>query len=215
MGTIKQGVLGGFSGKVGTVIGSHWKGINYMRGIPQHVHNPRTEGQVNQRTKFAVALHFLQPLNDFLRTGFKLYAKKQLPFNAAKAYTLANAITGTSPLDYAIDQSKVLVSRGRLPLPDYTEADTGPADFEVNFHWSNNSGLGSAQATDKALLVLFNFGKAEVLSITAGNPRSAERQQMFAPEQWQGDDVYAYIGFISEDGKQVSNSKYLGICEIP
>jgi hypothetical protein len=32
MRIIKQGVLGGFSGKVGTVIGSSWKGIAVMRG---------------------------------------------------------------------------------------------------------------------------------------------------------------------------------------
>jgi hypothetical protein len=53
MGTIKQGILGGFSGKVGTVIGASWKGINYMRSIPQHVKNPRTAGQVSQRSKKA------------------------------------------------------------------------------------------------------------------------------------------------------------------
>ena len=27
MGKIKQGILGGFSGKVGTVVGSYWNGI--------------------------------------------------------------------------------------------------------------------------------------------------------------------------------------------
>jgi hypothetical protein len=32
MGIIKQGVLRGFSVKVGTVIGSSWKGIAVMRG---------------------------------------------------------------------------------------------------------------------------------------------------------------------------------------
>jgi hypothetical protein len=32
MGIIKQAVPGGFSGKVGTVIGSSWKGIAVMRG---------------------------------------------------------------------------------------------------------------------------------------------------------------------------------------
>ena len=31
MGTINKGILGGFSGKVGTVIGGTWKGIDYMR----------------------------------------------------------------------------------------------------------------------------------------------------------------------------------------
>ena len=35
MGKIKQGILGGFQGKVGTVIGASWNGIAYMRGIAQ------------------------------------------------------------------------------------------------------------------------------------------------------------------------------------
>ena len=35
MGKIKQGILGGFSGKVGTVVGSYWNGIFYMKALPQ------------------------------------------------------------------------------------------------------------------------------------------------------------------------------------
>jgi hypothetical protein len=107
MGKIKQGILGGFSGKVGTVVGASWKGISYMRSIPQHVHNPRTEGQVNQRSKFSVALHFLQPLNDFIRTGYKLYAHRQSPFNSAMAYTLANATSqGQIPMIMPLTQAR-------------------------------------------------------------------------------------------------------------
>ena len=56
MGTIKQGILGGFSGKVGTVVGSSWKGISYMRGQAQSVKNPRTAKQMAQRDKFSLAL---------------------------------------------------------------------------------------------------------------------------------------------------------------
>ena len=37
MGTIKKGILGGFSGKVGTVIGAAWKGIDYMRSVSTSV----------------------------------------------------------------------------------------------------------------------------------------------------------------------------------
>ena len=77
MGTIKQGILGGFSGKVGTVIGGSWKGISYMRSQAQSVKNPRTDGQLSQRSKFALALDFLKPLTDIVRTGFKLYTNKQ------------------------------------------------------------------------------------------------------------------------------------------
>ena len=35
MGKIKQGILGGFRGKVGTVVGSYWNGIFYMKALPQ------------------------------------------------------------------------------------------------------------------------------------------------------------------------------------
>jgi hypothetical protein len=31
MATFEKGILGGFSGKVGTVIGGNWKGIDFMR----------------------------------------------------------------------------------------------------------------------------------------------------------------------------------------
>jgi hypothetical protein len=31
MAKISQGILGGFSGTVGTVVGGHWRGIDYMR----------------------------------------------------------------------------------------------------------------------------------------------------------------------------------------
>lgn len=51
MGIIKQGIMGGFSGNVGTVVGSSWKGISYMKSLPQSVKNPRSAGQVAQRTK--------------------------------------------------------------------------------------------------------------------------------------------------------------------
>ena len=92
MGTIKQGILGGFSGKVGTVIGGSWKGISYMRSQAQSIKNPRTDAQMSQRTKFALALSFLKPMTELLRTGFKLYAKKKTAFNAAMSFTLANGL---------------------------------------------------------------------------------------------------------------------------
>jgi hypothetical protein len=52
MGKIKQGILGGFKGKVGTVIGSSWNGIAYMRGLPQSQKDPKTAAQLSQRSYF-------------------------------------------------------------------------------------------------------------------------------------------------------------------
>ena len=211
MGTIKKGILGGFSGKVGTVVGSSWKGIAYMRSLPQKVRNPRTLAQRSQRTKFALTLNLLQPMTEFLRIGWKLYAHKKSPFNAAMSYTIANAVTGAYP-DYEINPNKVLVSRGALTT--VTNAMAGYNDYTVEFQWEDNSGRGSAKPTDKALIAVINLAKGEAVTDTAGAPRPDCVHSIAVPAEWYGDEVHTYMGFISEDGREVANSVYLGVVTI-
>src|SRR5574344_1743093 len=139
MGTIKQGILGGFSGKVGTVIGGSWKGISYMRSQAQNIKNPRTEAQMEQRSKFALTLSFLKPITSYLRVGYKTYANKQTEFNAAMSYICLNAITGTYPT-YALDFSLALVSRGNLTPAAHAAAIA--ASGKVTLLWNDNSGVG-------------------------------------------------------------------------
>ena len=64
MGKIKQGILGGFRGTVGTVVGSSWNGVAYMKGKPQSVKNPRSDAQVQQRTFFKEVQALVAQLSD-------------------------------------------------------------------------------------------------------------------------------------------------------
>ena len=64
MGKIKQGILGGFRGTVGTVVGSSWNGIAYMKGKPQSVRNPRTDAQLQQREFFKEVQALVAQLTD-------------------------------------------------------------------------------------------------------------------------------------------------------
>ena len=208
MGTIKKGILGGFSGKVGTVVGASWKGIAYMRSLPQKVRNPRTEPQRMQRSKFALTMNFLKPITGLLRTGWKMYAHRQSPINAAMSYAIANAITGTYP-NYAIDPGKILISRGGLS-PALNASATAVAGGTVTFAWSDNSGSSTAGQTDKALLAVVNPAKSEAVFDTAGATRSDTTMSVNLPADWVGETVDAYIGFISEDSKDIANSVYLG-----
>jgi hypothetical protein len=203
MGTIKKGILGGFSGKVGTVVGASWKGISYMRSLPQKVRNPRTEGQRRQRQKFTMVVELLKPLIPILRIGWKLFAKKQSAFNAVTSYLLANAITGDFP-NYQIDLSKLLISRGNLtPVADAT---VSPSPGSITVSWSDNSNVGNAQPTDKLLLAIVNPQKNESITVYDQTTRQAVSQTIQTPTMWSGDTVNAYIGFISEDGKEIANS---------
>ena len=207
MGTIKQGILGGFSGKVGTVVGGSWKGISYMRGRAQNVKNPRTEAQMEQRSKFALSLEFLKPITGYVRTGYKTFANKQTEFNAAMSYTCLNAITGTYP-NYALDFSLALVSRGSLmPAENATAtATTG----KVTLLWNDNSGVGDALATDLAMPLVFNKDKGEAVFNTAATTRADGTTDVNVPANWAGNKVEVYLGFVSADGKSVANSVYLG-----
>ena len=64
MGKIKQGILGGFRGTVGTVVGSSWNGIAYMKGKPQSVKNPKTDAQLQQRGFFRDLQQLVAQLSD-------------------------------------------------------------------------------------------------------------------------------------------------------
>lgn len=209
MGTIKQGILGGFSGKVGTVIGSSWKGISYMRGQAQHVKNPRSAGQVNQRTKFALVMGFLQPVVPYIRIGYKSQAAKQTEFNAAMSYTIKNAITGSYP-NYALDYTKIVVSKGGLTQVTGATATWDNNRNEVKIDWTDNSGVGNALATDKAMPFIYNKAKGETIYDTAGATRTTHTQSLTVPNDWEGDKVEVYLGMVSEDGKEVADSIYLG-----
>jgi hypothetical protein len=207
MGKINQGVYGGVSGKLGNLIGASWKGINYLRIKPAKVANPRTLGQRIQRAMFLVTLRFLQPLGDFLKIGFKNYASKMSPFNSAMSFNIQNAISGEYP-DFVIDYPGALVSRGNLTPAANPEAESTIAG-QVSFTWDDNSGDGDAEATDKALLVVYNPTKKNAVVSTQGAERSAGEQVVNVPANYSGGTVHTWIAFLSAAG-QVSNSVYAG-----
>ncbi len=210
MGKISQGVLGGFSGKVGNVIGGSWKGIDYMRVKPASVANPRTKGQVDQRSKFSIVLNFLQPMSEFLRVGFKLYARKMSQFNSAMSYNLNHAVTGAYP-NFSIDYQNVLVSHGQLNGAIGTAVtSTNPA--MVDFTWADNSGPGRSKAktTDKAMLLVYNASKGIAIYDLGTASRDTGAQSLEVPADFSGEDVETFMAFISEDGSQVSDSVYIG-----
>ena len=208
MGKIAQGILGGLSGKVGNIIGGSWKGIDYIRIKPSSVANPRTEGQVNQRNKFTIALEYLQATKDFIKIGYKSFATKKTEFNAAMSYVLNNAVGGIAP-NFTIDYSLALLSRGPLsgvlnPTTDLTTAG------QVSFDWDDNSAEGNANVTDKAMVLVYNPSKKESISILDGADRTVGSQMVTIPNTYAGDTVELFMAFVSADGTQVSNSVYLG-----
>ncbi len=60
MGTFEKGYLGGFSGKVGTAVGSTWKGLNVLRSRPPRKRKGQpSDLQLQSQAKFGLITNFL------------------------------------------------------------------------------------------------------------------------------------------------------------
>src|SRR5687768_8655950 len=110
MGKISKGILGGFSGTVGTVIGSRWKNIEYMRSRPGRKTSPPSIKQEIQRAKFALVTKFLNSMSGLFNISFHDSSGQMTGLNNALSYILKNAVSGIYP-DLRINYDQVLVAK--------------------------------------------------------------------------------------------------------
>lgn len=210
MGKLFIGILGGFSGSVGTVVGfTNKKGDDIIRAKSKRARTSNTEAQVNHRTKFALVTQFLQTLNFLLKIGFKSIAEPagMSAYNYAAKMALKDAIVGTAP-DFELDYSKVVISKGGLGHVKNTTAVSVGDD--VNIQWvMNDDGIGDA--TDKAVLLVYNVSNFE-LSYSIGTVTRADLAgKLPIPNGEVGDQLAVYLFFQSAtDPTLVSSSQYLG-----
>lgn len=209
MGKIIQGISGGFSGKVGAVVGCRRKSKYYMRSLSARVSNPRTPGQQQQRGKFAVAFGFLRVIKSFIRIGYREFAEDKSAFNAAMSYMLKKAIAGNGT-DIGIDFNRVLVSAGSL-MPVFEGSATASIG-QMTFRWKDNSGMGNAEAADIVMLLAYDKNKEAAVFCTEAGLRTDGHGELALPDDWQGDELAAYLSFRSADGSSVANSVCVGNC---
>ncbi len=207
MGKFNKGILGGFSGKVGTVVGGNWKGIDYMRSKGNNRNSNPSEAQLAQQIKFGMCINFLTSMTGLVSLTFNNYAIKKTGINSCLSYTLKHAVTGVYPT-FAISFADVLVSRGDLPNVLAPSITMGAAGM-INFAWTDNSGVGVAKPTDKAVLAAYCPDLKQCVYTTAGADRSALTDSLNLAA-FTGKEVQTYIGFISSDGYNVASSIYTG-----
>jgi len=166
MGKILSGILGGFSGKVGPVVGGKWKDIDYMRSyvIPA---NPNTAGQQTVRTRFAELVAYSRNLlSVLLQTYWDPFYSNMSGFNAfmSENYSLldgSNVITANN-----------IFSKGTLePLHGvsavYTTG-TGAAVFD-----NLGSIMGNGLGTDSVYLGIIHKTTKQVWVTPTGVSRTS------------------------------------------
>ena len=207
MGTILQGILGGFSGTVGTVIGGNWKGIDYMKGKSKKRSATSSPAQLQQQAKFSMMLKFLRGFRELLKTSFNEYAKGKTGTNIALSANLLNAVTGDYPA-FTINYPMVQLSHGNLITPKAPKATAGLAG-KVDFSWTNNAGKDADAATDNAVLVIYDPSTKKVVYKLDAAKRITGTDLLDVPE-FSGLVVETWMAFVSATGRSFSDSAYTG-----
>ncbi len=208
MGIIKQGILGGVSGGVGTVIGGSWKGIDYVRSRPSSVTNPNSDKQQSQRSKFSTVISFLKPLTGLVTVTFRNYAIGMSGFNVAMSYNIKNAITGTSP-DFTIDYTLALLSQGDLSKAFNPKVAVSGSNT-IAYTWVNNSDEGNANEDDQAILMAYFESNGQAVYQFTTVKRTAATANLSIPASYTGLVAKCWIAFQTADGLDFSNSIYVG-----
>lgn len=209
---MKNGILDEFSGTIGKVVGSNWKGVAYMRAKSNKRTNKQSEGQQEQRSKFAVVSKFTQSMSDLLTLGFKDQAVRMTGTNYATSQLLKTAIIGSSP-DFDLDYSKVAVSEGKLPKAKTPTAAAGDKAGIIQFTWVDNTGKKEAKATDQCILVAYcpELSETEFIIGAARNTGTGALDVA----DFAGKKVHTWISFMSVNGKLLSPSTYTGEVTVP
>ena len=200
MGKIKQGILGGFRGKVGTVIGTTWKGKDVMRGIPQSVKDANTPKQQAQRAFFAEVNALASQLsNAEVRTFFPKAVKGMTPRNLmVRQLAEANTVTDGAK---AFDAAK-LSTFGNAPgtydfgavtvTPVTSESHGGTVLDSLTVSWENTEG----EALDNygAFLVI-DSTKGTIHAINSTDKMNVSNTIAALPG-WEARDTFKVLPFV-------------------
>lgn len=205
MAILKQGILGGVKGKVGSVVGSSWKGIATLRSLPLSVTNPRTAAQVGNRNRFADVVMLattllsaiIKPLNDRFASGMSGYnlfvQRSRACFTSEGVFVPANLI----------------LSRGKLGATEIGGllADEDAVTIVVPFYSGLSNGYQSH--TDKVYAVCCDSSGAVLGFDAAGSLRDDGTVAINLSRALVEDEsVTCYLSFLRADGTMCADSTY-------
>jgi len=189
MGKAKDPIFGGFSGRMGNVVGCLRHGKYYLRTLPEKVNQPDTPKQMAQRLRFRLVLDYLTPFSGFLKIGFGGYATGKSAYNAAMSYNLKHALTGAYP-ELAVDPGKILLCHGLLP--QVAEQSLTAEAGKLVFRWQPTP---DSNPNDSVILLTFCPDLKVANWIMHPAKRGDGTVEIEIPAGWDDKPVRGYLSF--------------------
>jgi hypothetical protein len=202
MAILKNGIDGAFSGKIGTAVGTTWRGLKIIRSRPK----PPTqfsEKQLVNQMKMKVAQDFLRRMVEPIRIGFRDDTIVPTAYNIGLSYLKRHALTGEYP-NISVDFPAVKIAQGLLAMPDDIQIEAEGGQLMIT--WSAIT-EGNARHDDQLMIVLWNDTDKTSQYILQAY-RSAGQFNWQPGFEFAGS--HAWAAFIRQDRSMQGESVYLG-----
>ena len=188
MAIVQNPITGRTRKKFGTAVFSKHYENNTMRSKPIQVSNPRTEGQVMQRSKFAQTVDLIRQVLPVVNDAYSNTLKNMSPFNKIVSLNVKSIFAeGTNEIDYTkvqfCDNEGSSVKSVEMTCED---------DQVISFLWEPNT-TDQAELDAPVSIILVNCSKNKALNFANAALRSESAASITAPVEWVGDVVAAYF----------------------
>ncbi|NQX43255.1 hypothetical protein SAMN05421820_11616 [Pedobacter steynii] len=207
MAILSNSAFGHPNGKIGGMVYYMLKGQAVCRMIGEQG-KPSIKQLANYQA-MQVTMSLVKPMKEFIRNSFELEARGTVKnaHNLAVSYNKKQALQGEYP-NISVDYSKVVLSYGTLPgARDFSMSKT---ETELTLNWNPESYTGGHDGDDILMILLYYPSRKYGRSFLNASRRDSGEVILPLSEVYIHEPIEAYACFKSADGKQISNSIYLG-----
>ena len=197
------GILGGYSGKVGPVVGYVWNGKPCVRACPQWVKNPRTAAQMEHRKMFKQEVQLAAKMSWAVGTTMRDEAR-------ANGMTAYNLFVKLNQHAFGMEDERLTVDYSSLILSVGNVASVSVKSME----WTSDNVLdvryerGTGSSFDHVYLYAY-IPDLEQGFLAAPAYRRDKRVALALPDYYAGHTAHVYLMVQTADGRW-SNSVYAG-----
>ena len=199
---IRRGILGGFSNKIGNIVGTSWKGIAVMKSLPLSVANPQTALQQETRGKFKTVSQIgSKLLANIIKPLWDRFAQSESGYNAFVKENFNNVSD-----DGTFNSNALVTSKGKMAGTDIATFVAHAATDIATVTWLTTLLDQYQLSTDLVYVVVYNVELNKFFFNTGVVVRSAGTIAISIPGTTVGDTMSYWLSFKRADGTVVSNN---------
>lgn len=188
MAIVQNPITGRTRKAFGTAVFSKSYGNNTMRTKAMDVKNPRTEGQVRQRNKFATTVELVRQVLPLINEVYAGSLTSMSPFNKITSINVKNAFVGEPPeLDHTL---VVLCDFVGSSVENVTL--TGQDNQVMDIAWDPAT-TNSADLASLLTFVVFNCDTNKAMIFRDAVARSAGSTSITLPSDWVGAQTALHV----------------------